>query len=86
LDWLAARGALSAEEAEAGERLRRDFTLGNLSPRVTMDWDFLPAERSRRQPASAADLRRHRLAARERVEAALRVLGAGLGDLVLDVC
>ncbi len=33
---------LTAPEAEAGERLRRDWTRGALMPSVTQRWDQMP--------------------------------------------
>ena len=39
LAWLAARGHVSARQGEAGERLRADYEMAGLGPRVTMRWD-----------------------------------------------
>ena len=77
---------LSADLVAAAERLREDFELAQMGPRVTQNWDrfltggerggFSPEAGSGDGPAGA----------RERVAAALRDLGPGLGDVALRVC
>ncbi|HLZ79795.1 MAG TPA: DUF6456 domain-containing protein [Sphingomonas sp.] len=42
LGWLKARGLVSDRQFEAGERLRGDWTVVGLAPRVTMQWDVAP--------------------------------------------
>lgn len=76
---------LEAELVEAAERLREDFELAQVGPRVTQNWEgFLTAGC---QPRGAGDgLAKGPTSARERVTAALRDLGPGLGDVVLRVC
>lgn len=76
---------LTAGQVAAGERLREDFELAQMGPRVAQNWDrFLTAGvdagRSPRGWGAGAE------AARARVAAALRDLGPGMGDLVLRVC
>lgn len=77
---------LDADLVSAGERLREDFELAQMGPRVTQDWDrFMTAG------ASAGSMGRDRVAsgptaARERVTSALSDLGPGLGDVVLRCC
>jgi hypothetical protein len=77
---------LSPELVQAGERLREDFELAHMGPRVAQNWDrFLtagvegggPDDRSPGDGASAA---------RDRVRAALADLGPGLGDIALRCC
>lgn len=76
---------LAAEMVSAGERLREDFELAQMGPRVTQNWDrFLTA---------GADVSRGGAgygggseSARNRVAAALRELGPGMGDMCLRVC
>lgn len=71
----------------AGERLREDFELAQMGPRVTQDWDrFLTSgsdsgsgQGGRTEGSSAS-------AAKERVGAALADLGPGLGDVALRCC
>ncbi|MCE6952796.1 helix-turn-helix domain-containing protein [Cereibacter sphaeroides] len=77
---------LSPELVEAAERLREDFELAQMGPRVAQNWDrFLTgADRGNfRSDAGGAEGPRQ---ARERVAAALRDLGPGLGDMVLRCC
>jgi hypothetical protein len=92
LDWLRRRkdrnGEPLVDEAcyQAGERLRRDLTVAAMLPGVTSRWD--PVAEARRggrgrDPAAASDTA---LAARQRVTAALRAVGADLADLLIDVC
>ncbi|WP_243697936.1 DUF6456 domain-containing protein [Rhodovulum bhavnagarense] len=76
---------LGSDLVAAGERLREDFEIAQMGPRVTQNWErFLTgAERggfSGRGPAEGP------AAARERVLAALRELGPGLGDVALRCC
>ncbi|WP_226621771.1 DUF6456 domain-containing protein [Alloyangia pacifica] len=68
----------------AGERLREDFELAQMGPRVTQNWDqFLTAgvrpDGSGLPPQGAE-------AARARFTGALRELGPGLGDVALRCC
>src|SRR3546814_8509497 len=42
LGWLAARGRITNRQLDAGEQLRRDWTVANLGPRTTMRWDASP--------------------------------------------
>lgn len=77
---------LEPELVSAGERLREDFELAQMGPRVAQDWDrFMTAGAS--SGAVARDLvASGPTAARERVSAALSDLGPGLGDVVLRCC
>ena len=76
---------LSDELVSAGERLREDFELAQMGPRVAQNWDrFLTAgDRGGFQPDTSADGPQN---ARDRVACALRDLGPGLGDVVLRCC
>lgn len=75
---------LTPDMVRAGERLREDFELAHLGPRVTQNWDrFLTAGvQSGLGPARGGGSD----SARDRVGLALRDLGPGMGDLVLRVC
>jgi hypothetical protein len=75
---------LAAGEAMAGERLRLDFTRGNLTPTVTQRWDAAP--RGGGGARGAGDLSDSAIDARARVDAALRAIGPELGGVALDVC
>lgn len=76
---------LSDDLVAAGERLREDFELGQMGPRVAQNWDrFLTAGgRGGFNPGSGG---RGPEGARDRVANALRDLGPGLGDVVLRCC
>lgn len=71
---------------EAAERLREDFELSQMGPAVAQNWErFLtPVDSSPSAPDLPGPLAARN--ARDRVAAALRDLGPGLGDVVLRVC
>lgn len=77
---------LEPDLVAAGERLREDFELAQMGPRVAQNWDrFLTAgDRGGFQPDGGPGEGASR--ARARVAAALRDLGPGLGDMVLRCC
>ncbi|MFN3724140.1 MAG: DUF6456 domain-containing protein, partial [Paracoccaceae bacterium] len=70
----------------AAERLREDFELAQMGPRVAQNWErFLTAgDRGGFRPDAGHGEGPGR--ARDRVAAALRDLGPGLGDVALRVC
>jgi lambda repressor-like predicted transcriptional regulator len=75
---------LSTDLVRSGERLREDFEIAQMGPRITQNWDsFLSLGRSGFQggPEFAGPM-----AARARVAAALKALGPGLGDIALRCC
>ncbi|MBK5932984.1 hypothetical protein C8N32_10523 [Rhodovulum imhoffii] len=79
------RPFLSTDLVVAGERLREDFEIAQMGPRVTQNWDrFLTG--ADRGGFNSGSPQRGPAAARERVAAALRDLGPGLGDVVLRCC
>ncbi|MCX7889284.1 MAG: DUF6456 domain-containing protein [Rhodobacteraceae bacterium] len=79
------RPFLSPELVAAGERLREDFELAQIGPRVAQNWERFLTGGDRgdfaggRPDAGSSS-------ARERVAAALRELGPGLGDMALRCC
>lgn len=77
---------LEPELVEAAERLREDFEIAQMGPRVAQNWErFLTGgERGGYRPDSATS--EGNGSARDRVSAALRDLGPGLGDVALRVC
>lgn len=92
LDWLRCRkdrnGEPLVDEAcyQAGERLRGDLTFALMLPSVTSRWDAAASASGGagpRDPGGATDVA---IAARQRVRAALRAVGADLADLLIDVC
>jgi len=77
---------LETELVEAAERLREDFELAQMGPRVAQNWDRFLTGSDRggfRPDAGGAEGPR---SARDRVALALRDLGPGLGDMVLRCC
>ena len=69
----------------AGERLRADLTFAGMLPRVTMDWSGQTrvdrsGEGGRLNPTEAA------MAARQRVDLALRAVGPEFSGLLFDLC
>jgi hypothetical protein len=80
------RAFLEPDLVEAAERLREDFELAQMGPRVAQNWDrFLTGGDRGGFRADAGQAEGPR-AARDRVAAALRDLGPGLGDMVLRCC
>lgn len=76
---------LSDDLVGAAERLREDFELAQMGPRVAQNWDrFLSGgDREFSADSGVGDAPSR---ARERVSNALRDLGPGLGDVALRVC
>ena len=91
LDWLRRRKdrdgspLIDATCHEAGERLRRDLTLGGMMPSVTARWDGAIGSggSASRDPAAATDAM---IAARQRVRNALSEVGQDFADLLVDLC
>ena len=78
---------LDAPAVEAGERLRRDFTLGGLSQRITMSWDASAGKAHLKGTAGGAgDLMDGAIDARRRVDEALQHVGPELAGVLTDVC
>lgn len=75
---------LSPELVSAAERLREDFELAQMMPNTTQNWERFLDGGARSTGGGAGGF--GPAAARERVAAALRDLGPGLGDVVLRVC
>jgi hypothetical protein len=85
LTRLRARRLIDATQCEAGERLRRDFTLAQLAPRLGVDLTA-PVVLGRRGAARSETLTETVLAAKQRFSHAMRAVGPGLSDLLFDVC
>ncbi len=77
---------LTDDLVAAGERLREDFELAQMGPRVVQNWDKFLTPGNRGQYEGGAGPAPGPQAARERVMAALADLGPGLGDVVLRCC
>ncbi len=89
LTWLSRRKGpggrplVSEAQLDAGERLRRDFTISQMGARVTADWSFTLGAKTRRDPAEVSDMV---LSARERLAQALDAVGRGLSGALVEVC
>lgn len=81
------RPFLAGAEVAAGERLRADYTRGQMMPRLGANWHASVAS-GRRDGGSGgiADLTDAALAARMRVEKALDAVGPELAGVLVDVC
>ncbi len=75
---------LSQAEFRAGERLRADYTRGQIMPRLGANWEASVS--SGRRDGGIAELTDAALAARLRVEAALRAVGPELSGVLIAVC
>lgn len=81
---LKARALVDGIQFAAGEKLRRDYTLGQLAPRMGVDWSAPVVSGGRGAGReSVSDIA---LAARQRFNRALAAVGPGLSDLLFDVC
>jgi hypothetical protein len=84
LSRLNHRGMVNAVQFAAGEKLRRDFTLAQLTPRMGVNWDAPVVSGSRGSGAdSISDIA---IAARQRLNRALAAAGPDLADIAFDVC
>ena len=92
LAWLrrrrdaSGRPMIEASEFAAGERLRSDYGRAQLMPRVTANWTATVAGKRRSGNNGIADLTESALAARRRVEDALKSLEPEMGNLAVDFC
>lgn len=77
------RAYLTPAELRAGERLRADFTYGQLSPRLAVNWLAAGISGS---GGGAAELADSVIAARQRVNRALTAAGPELAGVLIDIC
>ena len=75
---------LSKELLDAGERLREDFELAQMGPRVAQNWDRFVNGGGRGVFADPGENGSH--AAHKRMHNAMQALGEGLWDIVLRCC
>jgi len=81
LGWLKARGLVDARQFEAGERLRSDYEMAALAPRVTMRW----SARVDGGGGDGLDPMAAQIAAKRRFDGAMAAAGAGLNDILWRV-
>jgi hypothetical protein len=80
LGWLRARKLIDARQFEAGERLRADYEMAALGPRVTMQWeDRVDGGTTGLDPTLA------QIAAKRRFDTAVDTVGPGLNDVLWRV-
>ena len=90
LAWLARRKGRDGEplirghQLAAGERLRAEFTRGQMTPRITSNWSAAGASGAR--GSAGATPTDTVVAARQRVRHALEAVGPEFAGLLLDVC
>ena len=90
LSWLRHRRGrdgkplIDAAEFSAGERLRSDYSRGQIMPRVTANWSASVA--SGRRDGGIAELTEAAIGARRRVEKALIAVGPEFSGLLIDFC
>ncbi|MFA5538369.1 MAG: DUF6456 domain-containing protein [Gemmobacter sp.] len=77
---------LTPELVAAAERLREDFELAQMGPRVAQNWDRFLTGGDRGGFGGGSGPAEGPRAARDRVALALRDLGPGLGDMALRCC
>lgn len=77
---------LDPSHVDAGERLRSDFTRGQMQPSLAQRWEPVGNGRQSGAPGGAAEMSEAALSARLRVERALTDVGPELSGVLLDVC
>jgi hypothetical protein len=75
---------LNQREFDAGERLRADYTRGQIMPRLGANWESSIS--TGRRGAASTDLSDGALTARVRVERALDAVGPELSGVLVDIC
>jgi len=79
------RPYLEEREWRAGERLRADYTRGQMMPRLGSNWTASVAA-GRRDGTGTADITDAALAARLRVDRAIDAVGPELSGVLIDIC
>jgi hypothetical protein len=82
---LKTRGLIDGVQFDAGEKLRVDFTLAGLTPRLGVDLSAPLLTGSRAAP-SRQMLSDTVIAAKQRFTRAMRAAGPGLNALLFDIC
>jgi len=94
LAWLHSRRdkdgqpMISAEQLAAGERLAGDLWRARMTPRVTSVWTGVPGDAGSRRaaPGTGVDIADTVIAAKVRVERALKAVGPEFAGPLIDVC
>jgi len=77
---------LSNDLLAAGERLREDFELAQMGPRITQNWENFLTSSTSGGPLGSGEGSDGASRARDRVAAALKDLGPGLADVAFRCC
>jgi hypothetical protein len=85
LAWLHSRGHLTDRQLLAGEKLRGDYERAALGPRVTVNWENLPTNRSRRSAPAIMEDSERIVYAKDRFDVAIAALGRDLADIAWRV-
>lgn len=80
------RPLIAAAAFAAGERLRADYTRGQLMPRVTANWTAEVAQSRRDGAGGIVEMTEAAISARKRVERALSAVGPELAGVLIDFC
>jgi Domain of unknown function (DUF6456) len=80
------RPFLAETEWRAGERLRSDYTRGQIMPRMGANWVASVASGRRDGGNGVAELTDAAMASRQRVDRAIDAVGPELAGILIDVC
>jgi len=89
LAWLArrkgrdGRAMISPHQFIAGEKLRADFTRGNMTPRMTANWE---APGRPRGSGGGGEMTDAMVASRQRLGKAMEACGPEFSGVLMDVC
>lgn len=78
---------LTQVEFDAGERLRADYTQGQIMPRLSANWmETVSSGKCKGAAGDGVELTDAALAARQRVDMALEAVGPELAGILVDIC
>lgn len=80
------KALIGEAEFNAGERLRADFWLAQMTPNVTQSWSPTATTGSGRRSAHGSEQADNVVAAADRVRRALQAVGPELSGILIDVC
>lgn len=79
-------GYLSDAEFHAGEKLRKDFEIAQLSPRISANYSATAGSAGKGSQFQASDISDFAMDARQRINRAIDCLGPELSGVALDIC
>jgi hypothetical protein len=85
LAWLHTYGHLNERQFLAGEKLRSDYEIAGLGPRITMAWENMPVSRGKRGVPPSYSPTDRALSAKQRFDGGLSALGRDLSDVAWRV-